>query len=134
MTTMTPQTIEASASDAELWRLVLQGNTSAFEVLVRRHQSMVSAVAYSTCGNLALSEDVAQETFWTAWRQRASAGATGTFEFLAVRDRAESRQERPSHASLAVLLLRSQPSRPIPDTSAPLGFSVPTTIAPCNDA
>ncbi len=72
MTTMTAQTIDASASDAELWRLVLQGNTSAFEVLVRRHQSLVSAVAYSTCGNLALSEDVAQETFWTAWRQRAS--------------------------------------------------------------
>ena len=30
------------------------------------------SVAYSACGNLALSEDVAQETFWTAWRQRAS--------------------------------------------------------------
>ncbi len=29
-------------------------------------------MAYSACGNLALSEDVAQETFWTAWRQRAS--------------------------------------------------------------
>jgi zinc protease len=29
-------------------------------------------VAYSACGNLSLSEDVAQETFWTAWRQRAS--------------------------------------------------------------
>ena len=29
-------------------------------------------MAYSVCGNLALSEDVAQETFWTAWRERAS--------------------------------------------------------------
>jgi zinc protease len=29
-------------------------------------------VAYSACGNLARSEDVAQETFWTAWRQRAA--------------------------------------------------------------
>jgi len=29
-------------------------------------------VAYSACGNFALSEDVAQEAFWSAWRQRAS--------------------------------------------------------------
>jgi zinc protease len=29
-------------------------------------------VAYSACGNLALSQDIAQETFWTAWRQRAA--------------------------------------------------------------
>jgi zinc protease len=32
----------------------------------------VCAVAYSACGNLTQSEDVAQETFWTAWRQRAT--------------------------------------------------------------
>ena len=92
---MTPQTIEASASDAELWRLVLQGNTSAFEVLVRRHQSMVSAVAYSTCGNLASSEDVAQETFWTAWRQRASLEQPGRLNSWLC-GIAQSRQERPS--------------------------------------
>ncbi|WP_165232317.1 sigma-70 family RNA polymerase sigma factor [Aquisphaera insulae] len=58
--------------DAETWGLVRQGNTAAFEVLVVRYQSLVSAVAYSTCGDLALSEDLAQETFWTAWRQRDS--------------------------------------------------------------
>ena len=69
---MTAHTMNAFDSDADLWRLVLEGNTSAFEVLVRRHQSLVSAVAFSACGNLALSEDVAQETFWTAWRHRAS--------------------------------------------------------------
>ena len=70
--TTTPRTENASESDSNLWQLVCQGSTSAFEVLVRRHQSLVCAVAYSACGNLALSEDVAQETFWTAWRQRAS--------------------------------------------------------------
>ncbi len=59
-------------SDADLWRLVRQDSASAFEVLVRRHQSVVCAVAYSACGDLARSEDVAQETFWTAWRRRAS--------------------------------------------------------------
>src|SRR5262245_21751576 len=62
----------ASDSDSKLWQSVCLGNTPAFEVVVRRHQSLVCAVAYSACGNLALSEDIAQETFWTAWRERAS--------------------------------------------------------------
>ena len=70
--TITPRTENASESDSNLWQLVCQGSASAFEVLVRRYQSLVCSVAYSACGNLALSEDVAQETFWTAWRQRAS--------------------------------------------------------------
>ena len=70
--TRTPRIENASEPDSNLWQLVCQGSPSAFEILVRRHQSLVSAVAYSACGNLALSEDVAQETFWTAWRQRAS--------------------------------------------------------------
>jgi RNA polymerase sigma factor (sigma-70 family) len=58
--------------DAELWRSVCQGSVPAFEVVVRRYQSLVSAVAYNCCGDLALSEDVAQEAFWSAWRARAS--------------------------------------------------------------
>src|SRR5438067_1616093 len=72
MMTTTPRTENASESDSNLWQLVCRGSASAFEVLVRRYQSLVCAVAYSACGNLALSEDVAQETFWTAWRQRAA--------------------------------------------------------------
>jgi len=70
--TRTPRTENASESDSNLWQLVGRGSASAFEVLVRRYQSLVCSVAYSACGNLALSEDVAQETFWTAWRRRAS--------------------------------------------------------------
>src|SRR6516164_2241761 len=72
MMTTTPRTGNAPESDSNLWQLVCRGSASAFEVLVRRYQSLVCSVAYSTCGSLALSEDVAQETFWTAWQQRAS--------------------------------------------------------------
>ena len=61
-----------SDSDAALWELVCQGNAEAFEIVVRRHQSLICSVAYSTCGDLAQSEDLAQETFWTAWRQRST--------------------------------------------------------------
>src|SRR5262249_6929374 len=70
--TPTPRTQNVSESDSNLWALVCHGSASAFEVLVGRYQSLVCAVAYSACGDLTLSEDVAQETFWTAWRQRAS--------------------------------------------------------------
>src|SRR6516162_2460243 len=72
MMTTLPRTENALESDSNLWQLVCRGSTSAFEVLVGRYQSLVCSVAYSACGNLALSEDVAQETFWAAWRQRAS--------------------------------------------------------------
>ncbi len=65
------------APDTDLWRLVNEGSASAFEILVRRHQSLVCAIAYSACGDLALSEDVAQETFWAAWRGRASLAEPG---------------------------------------------------------
>jgi RNA polymerase sigma factor (sigma-70 family) len=58
--------------DSELWRSVCQGSVPAFEIVVRRYQSLVCAVAYNGCGDLALSEDVAQEAFWAAWRQRDS--------------------------------------------------------------
>ncbi len=66
-----------SASAAQLWQLVCQGSAPAFEAVVGRYQAVVCAVAYSACGNLAQSEDVAQETFWTAWRQRASLDQPG---------------------------------------------------------
>jgi zinc protease len=68
---ISPASIE-NATDSELWTLVCQGNAEAFEVILRRYQSLICAVAYSTCGELAQSEDVAQETFWTAWRGRES--------------------------------------------------------------
>ena len=58
--------VDEHASDAELWELVNDGSVPAFEVLVRRHQACVCAVAYNACGDLATSEDVAQETFWAA--------------------------------------------------------------------
>lgn len=69
---MTIPVLNQHLPDSDLWRLVCQGDANAFEVLVGRYQSLVAAVAYNVCGNVALSEDVAQETFWAAWRERAS--------------------------------------------------------------
>jgi RNA polymerase sigma factor (sigma-70 family) len=63
--------------DADLWRSVCEGSVPAFETVVQRYQSLVCAVAYNACGDLALSEDVAQEAFWSAWRERASLAEPG---------------------------------------------------------
>ena len=70
--TTTLRAESVSDSDSTLWDLVCQGNAEAFEVVVRRHQSLICSVAYSACGDLGQSEDLAQETFWTAWRQRST--------------------------------------------------------------
>ncbi len=58
--------------DAELVQLCLAGDRDAFGHIVARYQSLVCALAYSACGDLARSEDMAQETFLAAWRQLAA--------------------------------------------------------------
>ncbi|HEY4300283.1 MAG TPA: RNA polymerase sigma factor [Candidatus Didemnitutus sp.] len=47
----------------------LAGDPQAFRRIVERHQGMVCALAYSACGDIARSEDVAQEVFVAAWKQ-----------------------------------------------------------------
>ena len=59
----------ATASDEQLWRLSCEGNREAFSRIVERYQSLVCSLAYSACGTLGTSEDMAQETFITAWHR-----------------------------------------------------------------
>ncbi|MBB5032434.1 RNA polymerase sigma factor [Prosthecobacter vanneervenii] len=61
--------IPRTSDDAQLVELSLQGDTRAFGSLVERHQSLICGLAYSACGNVHVSEDLAQETFITAWQQ-----------------------------------------------------------------
>ena len=58
--------------DAKLWALVRDQSLLAFETLVRRHQAVVAGVAYNGCGDLAMSEEIAQDTFLAAWRTSSS--------------------------------------------------------------
>jgi RNA polymerase sigma factor (sigma-70 family) len=55
--------------DARLVELGRDGNHEAFGQLVARYQSPVCALAYSACGNISRSQDLAQETFIIAWRK-----------------------------------------------------------------
>lgn len=59
-------------SENELLKLCLNGDRNAFAHLVRQYQSLICSLAYSACGNLSRSEDLAQETFVTAWQKLES--------------------------------------------------------------
>ncbi len=47
----------------------LSGNREAIGQSEERYQSLVCSLAYSATGSLTQSEDLAQETFFTAWKQ-----------------------------------------------------------------
>lgn len=55
--------------EIQLLELCLKGDRGAFEHLVVQYQSLICSMAYSACGNLARSEDLAQETFVTDWQK-----------------------------------------------------------------
>jgi len=57
-----------SANDTDLVSESLSGNRDAFGQIVSRYQSLICSLAYSAVGNLGQSEDLAQETFITAWK------------------------------------------------------------------
>ena len=59
-------------SDASLVELSLAGDHEAFGRIVTRYQSPICALAYSACGDVARSHDLAQEIFITAWRKLTS--------------------------------------------------------------
>jgi RNA polymerase sigma factor (sigma-70 family) len=59
----------AISDDAHLVQSVLSGDREAFEQLVGKYQNPIAAFAYSACGDIAQSEDLAQETFLVAWRK-----------------------------------------------------------------
>ncbi len=54
-------------SDAELVQGSLAGDKNAFSEIVRRYQALICSITYNSVGNLAASEDLAQEVFLAAW-------------------------------------------------------------------
>ncbi len=66
---MTPNMMSAAVNnDAELVSGTLAGNRDAFGLIVARYQSLICSLAYSATGSFGQSEDLAQETFITAWK------------------------------------------------------------------
>jgi RNA polymerase sigma factor (sigma-70 family) len=61
--------VAPESSDTVLVSESLAGNRSAFERIVARYQNLICALAYSATGSVPQSEDVAQDTFVTAWKR-----------------------------------------------------------------
>ncbi len=61
----------AELSDADLVAESLSGNREAFGRVVERYQTLIASLAYCATGNVSRSEDLAQETFVSAWKQLA---------------------------------------------------------------
>src|SRR5436853_7895661 len=59
---------EEEAEDARLMQLVSGGDTSAFEELVDRHQSLVAGTVARMLGSNSDVEDIAQQVFIRVWK------------------------------------------------------------------
>lgn len=70
MTTETMHTAERN--DTDLVAESLDGSRDAFRQIVERYQTLICSLAYSAIGNVSQSEDVAQETFLSAWKDLRS--------------------------------------------------------------
>jgi RNA polymerase sigma factor (sigma-70 family) len=66
---MTTQNMpDTGLPDAALVAASLAGDREAFGLIVARYQSLVCSLAFSATGSLTQSEDLAQETFVSAWK------------------------------------------------------------------
>ena len=59
----------AGDNDTQLVEWSLTGDRDAFARIVERYQSLVCSITYGATGSLSLSEDIAQDTFVTAWKR-----------------------------------------------------------------
>jgi len=66
-------------ADEELVLQSQNGNTSAFETLVKNHQQMIHALTFRMTGSDADAEDLAQEAFVRAYKQIGSFNANSKF-------------------------------------------------------
>ena len=72
-------------ADRDALARYLDGDERAFEELVIRYEARVRHVAYSVLRDHALAEDVAQETFLTAYRKAASFRGEGSVKSWVLR-------------------------------------------------
>ena len=55
-------------SEIELLKASLQGQTPAFETIVKKYQSLICAITYSATGSVDKSEELAQQAFIKCWK------------------------------------------------------------------
>ncbi len=108
--------------DAQLIERSLSGDTEAFGGLVAQYQSLICAVTYSRCGDYQRSQELAQETFVTAWKNLQSLQDRGKFKAWLcgiarnlARSAHRSDQREPAHGAAAL----EEVSEPVSPLAAP---------------
>jgi len=56
-------------TETDISKAAYAGSKEAFGLIVERYQSLICAITYNATGDISLSEDIAQETFLTAWNK-----------------------------------------------------------------
>ena len=79
MTAVSGRAALANAAEAAVVALACGGDDGAFEELVRRRQGALRALLRRLCGNAALADDLAQQSFVQAWTRLSSLRAPGAF-------------------------------------------------------
>ncbi|EAR11462.1 RNA polymerase sigma factor [Reinekea blandensis] len=64
--------VKAQSTDENLVMFAIGGDRDAFCQIVERYQNLLCSLAYSSVGQVQLSEDLAQETFIEAWKGLAN--------------------------------------------------------------
>lgn len=54
--------------ERQLLKATIAGDTAAFELIVRKYQNLICAITFGGTGRIEASEELAQETFFNAWR------------------------------------------------------------------
>jgi RNA polymerase sigma factor (sigma-70 family) len=114
-------------TDARLVELSLEGDRDAFGQLVTRHQAPVCALAYSACGSISRSEDLAQEVFITAWRQLRGLREPGSFKawlFGITRNLLNKSFYRQTRNPLTAAEPLDEKLEPGPETSSPAEVAI----------
>lgn len=70
---------EEISNEIELLKASAEGDAAAFEAIVKKYQSFICAITYSATGDVEKSEELAQETFVSAWRDLARLKDLGRF-------------------------------------------------------
>ena len=55
------------SNEVELLKASARGDSLAFEEIIKKYQSLICAITYSATGDLGKGEELAQETFVSAW-------------------------------------------------------------------
>ncbi|MBL8946631.1 MAG: sigma-70 family RNA polymerase sigma factor [Myxococcales bacterium] len=76
---VSPAQMRAAESDEELLTACRAGSPVAFGKLVDRYRQLVCAVTYARTGDVALSEDLAQDAFVAAWHRLETLRDAGRF-------------------------------------------------------